>query len=294
MKLKFYFFAILFISLCSCEDNINIDFPEAEENLVLNSLIRNGDSIKVNLGKTISYTDLSQPPSVGTGKLDLYKDGLWHSTGFVCQKVKSDDAYKDTTYTFCFNHIAQEKSHYRIVASSDGFDPIMGSTNTASSAKIENWLLSNSSSFSFDIVDNGNENNYYFFTVTRTDTFGQQEDELVTLQTQDLILELIGSADEVVNLPSGESIGTIGFVEDISFNGKRKSIVLTGFFFNNGILKLNFYSCSESYYQFYRTSFRSQFLTNNILFSQSEVYSNVSNGYGLVGSVWDTVIEIPR
>lgn len=288
-----YKLILLFVfGIYSCEDTIDIDFPEAGNNLVLNVLVQNGDSITAKISQSLPYQELALPPSLNNGLLSLYKDGVWISNANICRKEVLIDNYLDTTYTYCFNHLAEERSRYKIVASTDEFSAIEGETFLGRAGKIENVQFNGLQNFSFVIDDNPDEENYYFFSLTYRDTVNNSNGYLLNLDAPDLSIEMIGTSDEVISFPSSANLGTNGFLDDKTFNGKKKKILIYASFASGfGHRDLKITSCSMEYYQFFRTSLRAQFLFNNLFSYPTDVFSNVSNGYGMVGSSWDTVVR---
>lgn len=284
---------ILVFGFSSCEDPISIDFPGAEKNLVLNSLLQNGDTIKAMISESLPYTDLSQPSSLNNGSLRLYKNGIWISNAKICERELLNDEFKDSTYTYCFDQIAEDNSQYKIVASTDQYNAIEGETSTNSRVELKNVVFNGTNTFSFEIDDNPNENNFYFFRIGYRYIELEENEELVFLNAQDLSIEMIGFSDDVISFPSSENVGTVGFINDKTFNGRKKTIILkTGFMPESGIINFILSSCSEEYFDYSRTSLRAQLSSNDLFSASPEIYSNVSNGYGLVGSTWDTLIPI--
>ena len=287
-----YLICLLLVGLSSCEDDIDIDFPEGGSNLVLNALIKNGDSIKASISESLPYQELELPSSLNNGLLSLYKDGVWVSNAQICKREVLINQFKDSTYTYCFNHLAEENSLYKIQASSPDYSIVAGETFSGTAAKFENLHFNGDRTFSFEINDNPEEENYYFFNISYKDTVNNSNALLLFLSIPDLTIEMVGGSDEVLSFPSSENVGLMGFVNDKSFNGKRKTINIqtissTGF----GYYDLKLTSCSKEYFQFSKTSLRAQYLFNNLFSSPTDVYSNVSNGYGIVASTWDTLVR---
>lgn len=291
--LKYILLFSIFFGILSCEDPISIEFPETEKNLVLNSLIKTGDTINAFISESQPYSELENPESLKEGNLDLYQEGVWISKGRLCKTEQLPDGYRDSTYTFCFDHVAEVNQHYKIVASTSKFDPIEGSTIVPPSAKLKNVIPFGGNSVQFSIEDDPQKENFYFFTISYSDSLNIQEPFDVAIDVPDLTIEMIGFSDEIIDFPSGENIGVAGFFDDKSFNGGTKIIAArTAFTSGSGVYSLNLFSCSEAYYQYYRTSIRVS-LNNNGLFSNPvDVFSNISNGFGIVGSVWDTTVSL--
>lgn len=284
---------IIVLGFTSCENEIDIDFPGAEKNLVLNSLIKNGDTIKAMISESLPYTDLGQHSSLKNGTLRLYQNGVFLANAKICKRELLNDSYKDSTYTFCFDHLAQDNSHYKIIARTDEYNQIEGQTITNCPVKVESVKFNGTNTFSFVIDDNPTEKNYYFFNIGYKFIEQEASENLVFLNAQDLSIEMIGFSDEVISFPSSENVGNYGFIDDQTFNGQKKTIILRiGFIPENGIVNFNLSSASEEYYNYSRTSIRAQFSSNDLFSTPSEIFSNVSNGYGLVGSTSDTIIPI--
>lgn len=284
---------VLFLTLAACTEPIDIDYPEATENLVLNALISEGDTIKTTISKSQPYTVIKSPPSLDDGDLDLYENNSWVAKAYLCERELNSSFASDTSYIYCFDYVAKQNKKYTIEARTDEFEMIKGTTELAPKIEVIVNPKTSSTFIGFTIKDNPNEINYYHFQLLSSDSTFGWTDQLITMSTQDLTIEMIGFNSEVVSIPDGENIGNYAFLTDELFNGKEKNVLISLSFSGNPLnLSFRVQSCSRSYYEFLRTAYNRYTNTNDVISPPTQVFSNVSNGYGLVGSNWDTVINV--
>jgi hypothetical protein len=107
---------------------------------------------------------------------------------------------------------------------------------------------------------------------------------------------LIGSFSDVISLPSGETYGVKGYISSPSFdqNGEKRVVIEAS---NLALVDIPAFlkvsSSSESFYQFSRTkSLVTATSLDNPFAEPYEIFSNISNGYGIVASYQDTFIKL--
>lgn len=291
MKLRIISILVLILSFTSCEKEINLDYPQTPVNLVLNSSLLSGDTAKAFLGLSIPYENLGLPPYIDYGTLELFENGNLVGTAQVCKRELRVFETQDTIYTYCFDHIVNENSNYKIVARAPNFDRIQGETEIAKTAEIINPQITATDRFSFTIVDDPDEDNYYFFQIFIDDTVNGFINLDGFMTTQDLTIEMLGFIDDLLAVPTGENTGSIGFISDEFFNGGTKKVDMgTLFSIGQSRLRVLVTSCSKSYFEYSRTSILSNNNGDSPFGEPYQVHSNVSNGYGLVGSFKDTML----
>jgi hypothetical protein len=295
------FFLLIITGFVSCQTEIKLDYPETQENLVLNSHIQAGDSLSIYLSSSLPYENLDSPPYLKNGRVRVFKDGLFLEEATVCKSFTLNTS-SDTVYQYCIEHVALSGSEYELRASAPNLESIQGKTRVVSMPQISN-VQSQNNRVSFTITDTPNESNFFFFELVEDDILEITLDTAINsafsvpITTQDLTIEMLGFSDEITDLPTGENIGITGFLNDSFFANGAKTIDFGLEFiplFASGMdtIRLRVASCSESYFEYKRSAILANQGNTNPFTEPYQVYSNVSNGYGVVGSSLDTIIHI--
>lgn len=292
---------LLILLLFSCEENILIDYPEAQTNLVLNANLIPGDTLNARLGLSVPYTNRTPPPYIKDGDIEVFEDGVFIGNMSVCKSESRSFQSTDSIYTYCLAAVCDPHKNYKLIASHKDYPSTNGETKSTSLPNISNvtFGIGPVNDFinvpiSFIINDDPSVKNYYFFEVLNFDSItGSFFDFDFSLSTLDLTIEMLGESEDILEIPTGESSGKKGFLSDHLFNGQQKKVNITLQFTQGFTNYLKVTSCSESFYQYSRLDILSLIVPGENPFSEPyQTYSNVSNGYGVVGSSKDTVIVL--
>ena len=231
--------------------------------------------------------------------LVFFKNGQFLENAVVCKQTVHP-YLGDTMYEYCINQVCETAAYYEVRAIAPGFDQINGSTYIPQKPLVSN-VSHSGGNISFTLTDNKNEKNYYFFEMFQKNleagfaTDPNFTDFIETLSTYDLTIEMLGEGDEFITEPSGENIGKRGFLTDEFFVDGQKEINFRLAYISTNPLdtfKLRVVSCSQSFYEYSRSVLLEDLGNDNPFAEPYQFYSNVSNGYGLVGSSPDTVMVI--
>jgi hypothetical protein len=135
--LDFVIIIAILSQLLSCNEKYhNIELPEFEPKLVVNSFITEGEIIKINLTSNLSRTSTANFIPVKNASINLFENNLWveELTPVSDSLIMGDEIYK--FYYVSKNTIPKAGFTYRIEVTAPGLNPISAQSIIPPKAKI--------------------------------------------------------------------------------------------------------------------------------------------------------------
>ncbi len=285
----------LLISICySCTKEIDIDYPEMPKQLNLNSVLTAGQSVTASLSSTLPFGEGGLSPSYKNGLITLIENGVLIDTLKICGATFRPSA-NDTAWTYCSNHIVKQENEYELRAYVNGFPEVSGKTYIPKKAIVHKILSEEDGDegvpFEIQMEDPDADENFYILEM-RYEAFGV-DSTIGYLSTTDPTLNLYSSAQlGVPQFRNNRSDANKMFFTDKYFDGNIKKLVLrVDFDYGVEANKLVLRSVSKQHYEYYRNLEINKGVANNPFSEPLRVKSNVTNGFGLVGGVNETVVR---
>jgi hypothetical protein len=293
------------LALASCEKDIKIDLPASAPKLVLNAVVRVGDSISVNLSRTAGVKESSQQsihPVPGATVL-LYVDGQLKDT---LHTVPGNDL------VYTSRIVADHNKTYRLSVVAQGYETIEATANAAGMVSAHSWdykpnAWQSSDGGSYDELgiefqDPANSSDFYIVRIKDAyQYYGSEDQDFYSwggcAYTSDPSIESASSdpfgGDECLSMNSI-------LLNDALYNGQRKHLSM---YVYSGALQPQedtagkkiyaqyyLYHVSEDFYKYVKT-FRAALDADGNPFAEPvNVSSNVRNGYGIF-AILDEYVE---
>ncbi len=281
--MKKIFLPLIALSLLSsCEEmfekTIEYEIPQEPSKITIDSKIIAGDSVFALVGTTVYSMSNKDPELDFEASLRLYEDG-----NFLEELTPTTEkGYYSGRYTTRAGHT------YSLEAQRDGYTTAFGSTELKQPVVVnsaEAVTSQNGYRLSVSFNDPPQAGDYYFFTISLPTPWSA--DEIIYFSTIDPTVEVFESFNDPFS-DEGTS-GTRGYLSDQYFNGKEKKLQLN---LNNYYFEptpdstteayFNLYRISEDYY-LHKRSVGAYSNSDGIFGEPVQIYSNVINGYGIVG-----------
>jgi hypothetical protein len=261
------------VSLFACEKALDYDLPDPGARAVVDGRLKSGDTNKIYLSKSVFALSAENPTTSSEFTAELYIDD---ATPIVLESFT--EQFSNLVYYLTPN-IAPNTS-YRLVVSGPNtptaevtvrvLDTINFDRVTYDPAKAE---------ISFSFRDAGSTEDYYMLEL-RTGTGNS-----LFMSTVDLEIEFFEFNDFFSDGDfDGRQYGNRAFLSDRNFNGQSRTIKLRLEDESPGATAiLQFSHISKSFYRHELTL--AAYGQSDGLFSEPvQVYSNISNGYGILAS----------
>ena len=262
------------IFLIACEQDIILDIPEAEKKIVVNAVISPGDSLKINLSKSLYIldSDNDKPTFLANATANLYENSSFIQTLFYLNNGN-----------YVSSHQVKEGNIYRLEVSVPDFNMVSAETripNKIKILKLDTATVSGSNEYDKNLQfklrfnDPPAEENYYMITVYQSfNNSGTYDFSRIGSSSQDEAIGLIRTFDQ-----------RLIFTDEL-INGKNTEIVFkTQNFFHGDIVKVELSHITRDYF-LYLKSLDLQYKTKNNPFAENvKVYNNIENGFGILGA----------
>ena len=305
MKNFLYFFTFTML-FASCDIVVDLDIPEHERVLVVNSILTTDSMINASISHSVGAFDASSISYVNNATVEVYEDGVLLGEMDEQASLSYDSSGElDSTYVYNFNQnpVAGKIYSYEIVH--PDYEAVRAETTVPAAVKLnvnDVTLLSEQDyekhfrvRFSFN---DAREDNFYRLRLRNPNTYYG----FAYFESNDA--SMISSAG--VQSDGATFYGDEALFDDEMFNGTEKEISIDFFdskslwFEEEGIevqFILELTSVSESYYTYIR-SLRAHFDNQDQFIFAGEpvqVFTNIENGLGVLGSMsLDTVLlELP-
>ena len=285
--------------IASCDIVVDLDIPEHERVLVVNSILTTDSIINASISHSVGAFDASSISYVNNATVEVYEDGVL--LGEMDEEASLSYDFMgelDSTYVYNFNHspVAGKIYSYEIVH--PDYEAVRAETSVPVEVNLnvnEVTLLSEQDyekhyrvRFSFNDAP---EDNFYRLRLRNPNAY---YDGFDYFESNDA--SIISSAG--VQSDGATFYGEVSLFDDEMFNGTEKEISIDFFVYNKPLeYTLELTSVSESYYTYIR-SLRAHYDNQDQFIFAGEpvqVFTNIENGLGVLGSMSvDTMLlELP-
>ena len=291
--LYFFIFSMLF---ASCDIVVDLDIPEHERVLVVNSILTTDSMINASISHSVGAFDASSISYVNNATVEVYEDGVLLGDMDEQASLSYDSSGElDSTYVYNFNHNPVAGKIYSYEIAHPDYEAVRAETNVPAAVKLnvnDVTLLSEEDyekhyrvRFSFNDAP---EDNFYRLRLRNPNTY----DGFDYFESNDA--SMISSAG--VQSDGATFYGDEALFDDEMFNGTEKEISIDffdykSFWFEEEGIEVQFIleltSVSESYYTYIR-SLRAHYDNQDQFIFAGEpvqVFTNIENGLGVLGSM---------
>ena len=272
------YIVLFFVISISCEKIIDIDIPEKEKKIVINSIISTDSLVKVNVSKSLNILDDKNVIYLNKATVKLYEDDKFIenltniSNGNFMSKVfypKMGKNYK----------IEVSAQNLKTVTAESKIPQKVKITSIDTATKDEEGYFSLEFTLKFDEPEN--ETNYYLLQM-KTYQPSDYDFETQTYAKDKLENLYISSDDNMV-----ESIANFGGIlfSDKLINGQSYSLKLTvdkyNFYNDTNLVYVYLNSVSKDFYLYLKSYNQHQEAKYDPFAEPVQVYKNIKNGYGI-------------
>ena len=315
-KYNFLIFTLsLFFSCENMETVVDLEIPESQPVLVLNSLLDTDRPIQVLISHSVGAFSQNIPTCINDADVMLYENNIFLDT----LKINLDSTmyhyfYHDGGFDsipmhyYESNIIPNKDSNYRIDASHDNYPSISATTYIPNDieiydVQIDTLTHEDQIGFNFSFLDNPNMDNYYRLKLYSSCT-KEWVDELTGEMQSYSFNGYVEMMSNDPSFPGGLPWNGYTFVgnkvvfSDALFNGEEKNIRLdieSSFRYENcDTIRLQFSVFSADTYSYYNslTDHRGNGALSIFGGEVIPVYSNVENGLGSLISTNAQIIQI--
>lgn len=304
--LKFSFFAFIFMS-CQTDMELEIDLPEPEKKLVLNSTFSSFTPpyikpLQIKLWNSWPVLDTTQASQIKDAKV------LWYENGGLLDSLIFDETLE--AYTSKEFYFPVEGAIYSIEVLKDGYKNISAQNAIPPNVLIQEYKLVPFAGFNSDNIayssvsitfnDPGQTENFYEIIVTEV----SNEKDKYQLWTNEKIITEEPWYPSVLSFES--KLPQRLLFNDKQINGTEKQIV---FYFtpeqviDRGKLKIRYSiidiflrSVTEEYYNYFTTLLQHKHnQKGDFFYGLSEplnVFTNVENGYGIFAGFQNSAVTV--
>ena len=302
MTKKIFIYLLLIITYNSCETTLDIDLPNTEPKIVINSYMISEEYWDARtqfltvshsiggLGSIQDYTYTDDIPVINTATAMIKEISLDNSIITEYPLIFHDNCY-------CYSNpelTPKENTIYELNVSAEGYPNISATeimpfkpnytiSNFIMFNELDDTLSQELCEFHITIDDVENQNNYYKLKIYTVNTF-QNKKRSCEYKTQDPIFLIpINRYNSENNYYEGQH----GYFTDELFEGSSRSIFIQAKKpegdFDHFYIEVTSYS--ENLYQFNSTRKEQVKDANNILFNSEAIFmhSNINQGYGIFG-----------
>ena len=293
---------LLIITYNSCETTLDIELPNSEPKIVINSYMISEEywdartqfltvSHSIDgLGSIQDYTYTDDIPVINTATANIKEISLDNSIINEYPLIFNDNCY-------CYSNpelTPKENTMYELNVSAEGYPSISATelmpfqpnytiSNFIMLNELDDTLSQELCEFNLNIKDIVNQNNYYRLKIFAVNTFKNTQ-EACEYEVQDpAFLIPINRYSSLNNY----YIGKRGYFTDELFNGEERSMFIKvskpSGNFDHFYIEVTAYS--ENLYQFNLTRKEQRRDQNNVLFNSEAIFisSNINQGYGIFG-----------
>jgi hypothetical protein len=291
-------FAVI-ITAISCEKIIPFSSDINEPKLVVNSLFDNTERWRVHVSKSLSVIDNAELTGVENASVIIYD-----SIGNIIETLVHDSGGFYTGGT-----MPQTNNTYRIDVSANNYNSVYAletlpknipilSVDTFSIINIDNEKELH---FDIEFTDPSEETNYYILGIDVG--FWEIYDlgaGLFDSTFTEITIPLYSNDQSSNNNETNNKDGSILF-EDLLFNGQNKKLSVYSYIENISwsafpitfdYIHVNLFNISEATYLYNRTYSIYQNSSGNPFAQAVQVYSNITNGFGIFGGAQKNVFSL--
>jgi hypothetical protein len=292
------FAAVSILCMSSCEKAINVNIPPQTSKLTINCVAEVGMPFYLLAGRTGSLKDRNTNPdlAIGNAVVKLYVDGVYTET----MKYQQSFGYYSVA-------IVEAGKKYSVEVSA----PSYGDASASAVAPVPVAISNVVRTYAVRKDENGNFQDA--LDISFSDPSAAGDFYIININApQDSMYHNYGfcvnSPDVSIETPEGD-IGDVNtclssggiFMRDVLFNGGKKEI---RFYVNSDILgpffngtdsvyaTMELYHVSEDYFRYVQTQRVAADTDGNPFAEPVNVYSNVSNGYGIFSIISSDIMEV--
>lgn len=293
-NIKIVFLSFLFISIVACEKEVEIDIDEEEQKLVLNTWLKPDESPEVQVSYSSFIFNKTGTGFINNARVILLEEGseiaeLNHiEDGFY--RNENIELKEGTNYQFEVSH-----GDYESVFSTERIPLKLKENEVAISYEINPNANFSSNSYvstiNFKIKDNAEEENYYLARVAEIGTYWHAEEDTTSYKNF-IYMEPIDPQTRDTYLPNS---GGHFILSDEIFNGKEYEMKLGTFndirkseyqqdssFYQSSYYEIEFHKINRALYLYLISLDNNQY--PGPFTEPTQMYTNVENGYGIVGT----------
>jgi hypothetical protein len=273
--------AILFLPMIfSCEKTIKYEIPELPPSFSVDGRIMTDDTVKVFVGRTEYSLSSDNPEIVSDARVRLIENGQ-NEIELQWVRQSSGSGYYQTSY------LPKANNSYRIEVENNELGLASGEATALSPIDITSYEIDSTRlTFSVSFKDpSGSEDFYAIKAFVRTQSFEYP----IFLGTTDPSVDFFYDFQDEL-LGDNVKYGYTAFLSDESFDGRVKTVDFTEFaaFINPGSVSedivLELIRISEDYYKHERSKGGQYTGGDNPFAEPVQIYSNISNGFGIVAA----------
>ena len=299
---KFLFFITFSMLYSSCDIVVDLDIPEHDRVLVVNSILTTDSIINASISHSVGAFDASSISYVNNATLEVYEDGVL--LGEMNEEVSlSYDSMEelDSIYVYNFNQNPVAGKIYSYEIAHPDYESVRAETTVPAAVKLNVNVVTLLSEQDYEkhyrvrfSFNDGPEESFYRLRLRRNPN---AKDRFAEFESNDA--SIISSAG--VQSDGGTFYGDEALFDDEMFNGTEKEISIDFFDYEYEEYEVQFIleltSVSESYYTYIR-SLRAHYDNQDQFIFAGEpvqVFTNIENGLGVLGSMSvDTMLlELP-
>ncbi len=293
-----YIALVLLISLFSCEKDIEIEVEEGVNKMVLNAWLEEGEIPELKIYNSVFIFDQKKSGVIGDASVNLFSKG-----NLVGELVYDGDKKLYTNRDV----LIAENTNYEVVVEQSKYGTVSSSVDMPrdlSSEEVElkyvNFLTEENQYQNYagevqvSIKDPAGERNYYLIRVKSLEENWNAYDDADTVYTYHY-WNSFNTNDNQIQLIYQPGGGDLMLLSDEIFNGGTYSFALSSYndlrkyeyaqdstSYTKRYHQIQLYLVNEAFYRYYVS------LENNrypdVFTEPTQVYSNIENGYGIIGA----------
>ena len=311
---------LLCLSFSACEIVVDLDIPQYEPVLVLNSVVRADSIIEVNLSNSVGSFELNQIKDITDANINVFENdqfiGEMEYTFIGLNEGEGEFDYQtgeyiaiDSLYAYVLNQLPKVDSEYRFEVSHDAYENVQASTKLTKPISFVSHDISNIGDqsglykLSFTFNDEPGEHYYRLRLINKTNQSSQftefQYNYPMEFETSDpsIISSSVseGGGQEEVVVSSGDAL-----FDDVLFDGEEKTISIdfSNWYYlddeTSNSIYLELSSISKDYFDYMYSYQRQLNYYGGELFAGEpvQVFTNVQNGLGILGASNKTSVKL--
>ncbi|WP_417589915.1 DUF4249 domain-containing protein [Owenweeksia hongkongensis] len=278
IQIKYFLFPLISLVLfSSCETTIEYDLPQEPNKITIDSKLVEGDTPVVHVFTSTYTLSRDNPGKPKNAEVSLIENGIE-----VSKLTVQSNLYGETYYSSDYQILPNEL--YRVQVSLPEYETAFGEGLTKEAVPVSSTIFDTSSNdLEFTFQDPPTSGDYYLITVkSLTDSYP------ISYSTNDVVINFFDeyTFDDPFS-SGGEKIGQNGYMTDELFNGKTKTVRMTvrdiDIPHNQTPRLIELWHISEDLYNHERTK-AVAWQSENPFSEPAQIYSNITNGYGIVGT----------
>lgn len=282
----------LFLLLSACIQDLDIEMPSAEGMIALNGFIKNGENgFSLHLSESIAFTNTNRPPTITEAEVEFRINGSdWQYAG-LC-----DTSLNEPANHYCVQNSINTGDIFQIRAFYKEQSAISASARVPEMPEVKDTLFTDLS-LNFLLFQPDGEHYYIIDIINYETAYDDNFNKVILIQQNQLTtsnptLELLGSSNDLIDLPIDESYGLMAFVKSSSVPVAWRPIDLRYYQPGQAPFYLRIRKCSKSYYEYHRTKILNRKSNDNPFVQPVNYHSNVKNGLGVLGAYSEKLIKL--